>query len=331
MTAVYFILSFALILVCAELFTNGVEWAGRRFNLDEGATGSVLAAVGTALPETMIPLMALIFLGEDGGEEIGIGAILGAPFMLSSLALFVTGVAVIVFSFRGRRTPKVTVNEKIMRRDLSHFLIAYTLALLAGLLHLPALNWALAALLLVFYGYYVWETVRAEGCLEGDCEPLWFHRRCEEDLPHTWRIITQLVVALGGIIWGAQVFVQQVEVIADAMGADPLIVALLIAPVATELPEKFNSVIWIGRNRDTLALGNITGAMVFQSTFPVSIGLLFTKWELTFTALLSGVLALFSGLVCYLTLRFRHKLPWWLLVSAGSLYVIYVLAVVFAL
>ena len=69
--------------------------------------------------------------------------------------------------------------------------------------------------------------------------------------------------------------------------------------MATELPEKFNSVIWIRARKDTLALGNITGAMVFQSTFPVSVGLLFTDWRLPFVALFSGVLALFSGIVFY--------------------------------
>jgi cation:H+ antiporter len=270
--------------------------------------------------------MALIFLGGEGGRDIGIGAILGAPFMLSSLAMFVTGVAVIGFSFSGRRTPRVVIRADIMRRDLSHFLISYALALVAGLLHLPALNWVLAAVLLVFYGYYVWETMRGEGCLEGDCEPLWFHRRREE--PHTWRIVVQLLIALGGIVWGAQVFVEQVEVIAHSLGAAPLVVALLIAPVATELPEKFNSVIWIARNKDTLALGNITGAMVFQSTFPVSIGLLLTEWRLPFGALLSGLLALFSGLVLYLILRLHRRLPWWTLCGAGSMYVAYVLYVV---
>jgi cation:H+ antiporter len=330
MTALYFSLSFLLILVCAELFTNAVEWAGRRFNLDEGATGSVLAAVGTALPETMVPLMALIFLGGEGGSDIGIGAIMGAPFMLSSLAMFVTGVAVVAFSFARRRTPHVVIRENILRRDLSHFLISYSAAMAAGLLHLTLLNYVLAALLLVFYGYYVWETMRGEGSLEGGCEPLWFHRRSENE-PHTWRIVVQLLVALGGIVWGAQVFVQQVEVIANSLGAAPLLVALLIAPVATELPEKFNSVIWIGRNKDPLALGNITGAMVFQSTFPVSIGLLFTDWRLPFIALLSGLLALFSGLVFYLIVRLYHRLPWWTLVGAGSTYLAYVLVVLYVL
>ena len=69
---------------------------------------------------------------------------------------------------------------------------------------------------------------------------------------------------------------REIEVLSTTLGAAPLIVSLLITPIATELPEKFNSILWIRHRKDTLALGNITGAMVFQSTFPVSIGLIFT-------------------------------------------------------
>ena len=88
--------------------------------------------------------------------------------------------------------------------------------------------------------------------------------------------------------------------------------------------------LWIRQRKDTLALGNITGAMVFQSTFPVSIGLVFTSWQLTGDALVAGLLALVSGTVFYLTLRIRHRLTWWSLGGAGSVYFAY-LVYVFAL
>ena len=327
MTVVYLIIALLIILAAAELFTNSVEWFGRRFNLGEGAVGSILAAVGTALPETLLPIMALAFLGGDAGHKIGTGAILGAPFMLSSLAMFVTGAAVVGFSLSGRRSIKVTVNEEIMRHDLSHFLGAYALVMVSGLIHVRILHYVLAAVLVAVYARYVYETLKKEGDLEGESKPLYFHRGHTPHLPHAWRIVVQMVIALGGIIAGAEFFVEEVRNASVALGASPLIVALLIAPVATELPEKFNSVIWIRSRKDTLALGNITGAMVFQSTFPVSIGLVFTQWELPFVALLSGVLALLSGVVFLVTLRVRHTLTWWSLAGAGSLYAVYLVYV----
>ena len=65
------LVALAVILVAAELFTNGIEWFGHKLNLAEGAVGSVLAAVGTALPETMIPLVAILFAGSGGGPGRG--------------------------------------------------------------------------------------------------------------------------------------------------------------------------------------------------------------------------------------------------------------------
>ena len=58
-----------------------------------------------------------------------------------------------------------------------------------------------------------------------------------------------------------------------------LILSMLIIPIATELPEKVNSIFWIRKGKDTLAFGNITGAMVFQGTLLPAIGILLTPWE----------------------------------------------------
>ena len=325
MSVVLLLIALVIILISAELFTNGVEWFGRRYDLGEGAVGSILAAVGTALPETLIPIIAILFTGTATSDDIGVGAILGAPFMLASIAMVVTAVAVVVFFWRKRRPLEVTVNEGIMRRDLSHFLVAYGLAIASTLIHVRQLHYALAAGLICFYAYYVWETLRAEGDLGEDTKPLYFHRHPE--MPHTYRIYLQIAAALVGIIVGAEIFVREVAALSAALGAAPLVVSLLITPIATELPEKFNSVLWIRQRKDTLALGNITGAMVFQSTFPVSIGLVFTSWQLTGDAVVAGLLALVSGTVFYLTLRIRHTLTWWSLGGAGSVYFAYLIYV----
>src|SRR5439155_22448208 len=86
-------------------------------------------------------------------------------------------------------------------------------------------------------------------------------------------------ISLGVMFGGAHLFVLHLSPLALALGVPPLILALLIVPVATELPEKFNSVLWVRRGKDTLALGNISGALVFQSTFPVTLGLCFLDWR----------------------------------------------------
>ncbi len=320
MTVLLLAASLIVILTGCEGFTNGIEWFGKKHGLGEGAVGSILAAVGTALPETLVPLVAIVLTGGNHGEDIGIGAILGAPFMLSTLAMFVTGAALVIFHFTRKRQLNPRVNSRIVGRDLTFFLCFYTLAIAAGILHLRPLSLALAPLLWLGYVVYVYLTLKTEGDLDGETRELYFHRNHLPELPHPPRIIAQIVLSLAAIVLGARLFVDAVGSVADFLGLPALVVSMLITPIATELPEKFNSVIWIRARKDTLALGNITGAMVFQSVFPVSVGLLLTDWRLSGVAVVSAALALGSGLMLLLWMWLRKTLAWWMLLLGGAWY-----------
>ncbi len=325
-------IALVLILASAELFTNGIEWVGENLGLSEGVVGSVLAAVGTALPETLLPLVAILLGHGVKGQEIGIGAILGAPFMLSTLAMFVVGVSVLMFARDGRRGTDLRGNKRVLLQDLGYFLVMYTLAVVAGLFHHAWFKWALAIALLIGYVFYVRRHLRTpeekveEAEAAGEVRPLYLLRivRRARGSPPLWASVSQVGAALVAMLSGARVFVLGVDRIAHDFSIPPLALALLIAPIATELPEKFNSVIWIRRGKDTLALGNVTGAMVFQSSFPVTIGLLLTPWRLTGDALVAGIVALAAGSILWLTLRFRGRLSAPLLLAQGALFAGYV-------
>src|SRR5207247_4930863 len=138
----------------AELFTNGIEWVGEGFGLSQGAVGSVLAAVGTALPETILPLIAILS-GHVAGEEIGIGAILGAPFMLTTLAMFVIAVAVFSYARSNGRSLDLDGDRMVLRQDLGYFLVMYALAMGAGLLQMWAVHWLVAVVVVVGDGVCV--------------------------------------------------------------------------------------------------------------------------------------------------------------------------------
>ena len=109
------------------------------------------------------------------------------------------------------------------------------------------------------------------------------------------------------MVFGAHLFVEDLEKIAHCLGVDALVLALILAPLATELPEKVNSFFWVREGKDALALGNISGAMVFQSTIPIGIGLIFTDWDLTGTGILSIVLGVVGGLLAYESLHLARR------------------------
>jgi len=318
------IISLVIILAACEGFTNGIEWFGKKHGLGEGAVGSILAAIGTALPETLIPLIAILFTASESSKQIGVGAILGAPFMLSTLAMFVTGAALVIFSVTNGRDINPHVNHRIIGRDLGFFLLFYLAAVIAGAIHYRPLHYLLVGFLLAGYGFYVYVTLRTEGDLDGHTRPLYLASSHPPDFPRLRWILLQIILSLAAIVAGAHFFIQAVDAVSSFIGLPPLVISMLISPVATELPEKFNSVLWIRSRKDTLALGNITGALVFQSTFPVSIGLLLTSWELDTVSLVSAGMALGSGSLLFLWMKIRHTLSWWMLLLGGAWYATFV-------
>lgn len=319
--------SLVIILASAELFTNGIEWLGLRLNLSQGAVGSVLAAVGTALPEAVIPIVAVLLTGGEHAVAIGVGAILGAPFMLGTLAFLVTGTAIIYYSWRRRRSLSIQVDREVIRRDLGFFLVVYGVAIAAAFLPDHRTKLPVAGFLVAAYAFYLYLTfTRRTSELSTDhVEPLFLAKRLPR--PSLAVIGIQVVVALVLMVTGAHLFVGGVERIAESIGVAPFLLSLIIAPVATELPEKFNSVLWIGRSKDTLALGNITGAMVFQGSLIPALGILITPWTLNPLQFLTAILGLGSPALVYLYLRIRDRLSPQLLVSGGLVYIVYLFLV----
>ena len=326
-------ISLVVILIGAEAFTNALEHFGERLRISEGVTGSVFAAVGTALPEAMVPVVAVLAASGDLAvrHDVGVGAILGAPLMLSTITLFLMG----IFAAQHRGWAQAFRPEPTgVRRDLDWFLVAFTLGAVA-LFVPPEWRWArvsLALILTVSYFLYLLLTIRASGHLveqghgtEAD-QPLFLSRvRIPDNLA---TILLQLLIGFALIVGGAKGFVYGVEHLAAWLGLSTLALSLLVVPVATELPEKVNSIIWVRRGRDTLAFGNITGAMVFQGSLLPALGVLLTPWAPRKEALWGIGLTLLATIYLRWHLR-SHALRPYHLIFNGLCYLAFGLLIVF--
>jgi cation:H+ antiporter len=330
MDAVLLLLAFAVVLAGALLFTNAIEWIGHRLDVGVGAVGSVLAAVGTAMPETLIAIVALLS-AKEGSEEVAVGAIVGAPFLLGTLAMGLVGLFAYLYRDKRDQGVQLNVHRPTLERDLVFFLVLF---LIAGLLAWgppAAVRIPVGVAFLIAYLFYVRLTLKGGGEVQSEesLNPLIFERRAElrED-PSLGLCVLQLLVGLGAMVGGAHLFVEELLNLAESIGAEPLVLALILAPLATELPEKVNSFFWVREGKDALALGNVTGAMVFQSMVPVGIGLIFTDWELNWHAVLSIGLGLAGGLLAYESLHLgrRFKLP--AVIGWFALYAAFIVAVV---
>jgi cation:H+ antiporter len=317
-TALLFIASLALVVIASELFTNAIEWAGYMLHLGTGATGSLLAAIGTSLPETVVPVVALATRSPHA-DSVATGAVLGSPFLLLTLGAGVTGIAVML----RRGTRRLVIDPAQARRDLGVFLAAFTVAVLSSALPSGA-RIAVGAGLLVTYAAYVAATLRGSGAAGDSPEPLHIVR-WRAGPPHSTLVTLQLLIAIAMLVVGSQLFVTALNQTASALQIPELVLALVIVPVATELPETLNSVLWVRTNDDMLAFGNVAGSATFQSCVLAAIGVVFTTWHPGQAGFISAGLTVVTA-AYLLALLWRGRARGFFLMLAAVPWLVYVVA-----
>jgi cation:H+ antiporter len=287
LTLLLFLGSAAVIYFACEFFVNGVEWVGRKLGIGETATGTILAAFGTALPESAVTFVAVVFGRDAAQKDIGVGAALGGPLVLATVSYAVVGVALLWNHRRlGRATHQVACDCKRLRRDQAWFLSIFAVKIVLGLVAFSFKPWLGAAFLLAYGVYLRGELMGEQDHGTEELEPLKLHPKGDPGL--YWPLL-QTFLALAVIAVASKVFVGQLEAIGIWAGLSSQLVALLLSPVATELPETMNALIWVRQGKERLALANISGAMMIQATIPSALGLFFTPWLFTRELLVAGV------------------------------------------
>ncbi|MFC9860055.1 MULTISPECIES: sodium:calcium antiporter [unclassified Streptomyces] len=333
----------AIYLSC-EWFVNAVEWLGRRLNIAKMAVGTILAAFGTALPESVVTLVAVTTGATEEARNIGVGAAMGGPLALATVAYGVTGGMLLLKRRRERRPVLETTgmassgldgvealgDEKDMKRlakDQQWFLPIFVVKVSLGLVAF-AFKPALGLLFFGAYAVYFWREIRSDDDGDGEeeeLEPLKLQPKAA--IPATGAVVLQTVATLGVIFFASQLFVKQLDTIGPMLGLSAAVTALLLSPVATELPEIMNAVIWVRQGKTKLALANISGAMMIQATVPSGLGLLFTSWKFDGALLWAGVITMAA--IVYLLLSMRaHRLTPARLAAAALFYVVFGLGLI---
>jgi cation:H+ antiporter len=303
----YLLAAAAIIYFACDYFVNAVEWLGRSLHFNATAIGSVLAALGTALPESAITGMAVV-LGRSAHEkDVGVGAAMGGPLVLATLAYAVVGVG-LLYSRRQapQGDPYVHVNNGRLAHDQASFLFAFVAKVTLGVTAFAYKPYT-AILFLAYYAFYVWRELAndddgAENEQEEPLEPLRFRPK---DVAPSWlwsggQMLVMLIIIAGA----SHVFVAQLEAVGRLFELSPHLVALVLSPVATELPEIMNASIWVRQGKERLALANISGSMMIQATVPSALGIYFTPWQFDRPLLIAGIVTTVA--IAYLGWHFRR-------------------------
>jgi len=327
----------AIYLAC-EWFVNAIEWLGVRLNMGTLAIGTVLAAIGTALPESVVTLVAVTMGNSPLSKDIGVGAAMGGPLVLATIAYGVTGWMLIRRKRslaiksgdnapNGKRDLLEDVDLSRLPTDQKWFLSIFIVKVSLGLVAFALKPWC-GLLFFAAYGVYFFKEMRAdaEAHSSADLEPLKLQPKRET--PSGWAVLVQTVVTLVIIFGASQLFVTQLEWAGPELGLSAAVTALLLSPVATELPEVMNAIIWVKQGKTSLALANISGAMMIQATVPSGLGILFTPWHFDGPLLLSGVITII-GILYLLWLMRTKRFTSTRLAMAAGFYGVFALGLVF--
>ncbi len=320
----------AIYLAC-EWFVNAVEWLGVRLNMGTLAIGTVLAAIGTALPESVVTLVAVTMGHSSLSKDIGVGAAMGGPLVLATIAYGVTGWMLIrrkrsLASGDDKRDLLEDVDLSRLPTDQKWFLSIFIVKVALGLVAFAIKPWC-GLLFFAAYGVYFVKEMRADAEAHSsiDLEPL--KLQPNRKTPSGWALLVQTVTTLAIIFVASQLFVAQLEWAGPELGLSAAVTALLLSPIATELPEVMNAIIWVRQGKTSLALANISGAMMIQATVPSGLGILFTPWHFDGPLLLSGVVTIIGILYLLWLMRTKRFTSTRLALSAG-LYGVFALGLV---
>jgi len=319
------LLSCAIVIYLAcEFFVNAVEWLGVRLKMGTLAIGTVLAAIGTALPESVVTLVAVTMGHTDHSKEIGVGAAMGGPLALATIAYGVSGY--MLLSKKRGPNPLKNVDLTQLPRDQQWFLVIFVVKVSLGLVAFSFKPW-LGLLFFAAYGAYFIKEMRtdAEKHSDIDLERLKFQPK--KKVPSDWAVAFQTLASLSVIFAASQFFVAQLEWAGPALGLSATVTALLLSPVATELPEVMNAIIWIRQGKVSLALANISGAMMIQATVPSGLGLLFTPWKFDAPLILSGTVTI-AAIIYLLILLKTNKFTPYKVSIVGTFYGVFAIGLI---
>ena len=329
------VLIYIVLIICTcNFFTNAIEHLGFKLKLGNSATGSILAVIGTSLPETVIPLVAifgavLLKTNINVGENIALGAIIGSPFMLNTFALFVLGFSVFVFHiFKKRKKMDLSLDYRNVLRDCKYFLFAYIPAILSTFLNSFILKCVAALYLVVLYFIFVYRTIikSKESYVEQEPDKLMILKFVPFFKEITLLLILlQIFLSLISLIIFSHFFVNEIEIFSKIMNVSPLVLSLMITPFATELPECVNSVIWVKSSKDDLAVANILGGTIFQATIVAAIGIMFTNWKLNFSIMINAILVVLCVVLFVFNIFLNKKIKLFPLIFCGLFYFLYLI------
>ncbi len=246
----WLILGLALIMLGANMLTDGSVAVARRMGISDLVTGLTVVAFGTSAPELAISVIS----AAGGNPGLALGNVVGSNIFN---ILMITGVTALV--------RPIAVTRGVLANDMPLTLLAaLTLPAMYYLAPAREVSRADGVLLLLFFMIFMRYTfATAKNAPEPSADPSAEDAGSRPKMP-LWRAIVWIAAGLCALVWGGDRFVDGASGVARGLGVSEAIIGLTIVAAGTSLPELATSVVAAVKGNSGIAIGNVIGSCIFN-------------------------------------------------------------------
>lgn len=248
MDFVIFILAMGALIVGADFIVNQSERIAVHFNISEFVIGATIVALGTSLPE----MAASITASMDNKPEIAVANAIGSNIFNITLVL------AIIFLISKKITPK----RDFFVKDSTWALVPIILFLLMSIDGVISfLDGILLLILMLAYMLFLFEDSEGLGVDE-----------IPDDTTEGFKwssTVGLLLVGFAFVVGGAHFAIESASDIALEFGVSEWVIGIIMISFGTSLPELVISVSAAFKGKVDMAIGNIIGSNLANTTLVI--------------------------------------------------------------
>ncbi|MDE5779036.1 MAG: calcium/sodium antiporter [Lachnospiraceae bacterium] len=303
LAVVLFVAGFVMLVKGADWFVDGAAGIAARFGIPQLVIGLTIVAMGTSAPEAAVSITA----AKAGNAGITIGNVLGSNIMN---VLVILGITAAITS--------IAVQKSTVKYEIPFMLLTAVVLLVVGMTDGEVVFWEGVVLWILFIIYMIYLFFMARN---GEGE--------EDETPKAlWLQIVLVIIGAAGIVFGADLTVDNASKIAEALGMDDRLIGLTIVAFGTSLPELVTSVTAARKGKADIAIGNIVGSNLFNILFVVGTTALITPVAFKESFFIDSIVSISAGVLLWIGVLKDMKLKRTMgiiMLAAYAVYFVYLL------
>lgn len=308
---------FSLVLIKAtDILTDGLHEVVSRTKVNAFGFTAFILALATSFPELFVGITS----GLHNNPEISMGNVIGSN--IANLTLVLGGAALLAGSLKAY--------DKFLTGEVFHTFLSGTLPLVMLLDgKLSRLDGLVLLVVYVLYNMTVLgekrKIIKQRQEERGVWYRRWWYKLTDKDVE---RSMGKMVIGVAMLIFSADMLVRIAEQVAMKMNLPMALVGMILVAVGTSLPELSFEVAAIKKKETQMALGNILGSVVANSTLILGITVILSPLVLVDglrTYLIAVVAFVIGFLFFWLFVRTKQTLDRWEGLVLVLLYVMFVL------